>query len=156
MLTFLPKIVPFMKILPLILLVVGSAYGGHMYIVSQLKQTVAEQQQQITVIAQRAELLQSAADINEETIQRLRDQIRERSEQIEQLSRNTQTLLTERDQYLSIFRRHDLTRLSRARPGLIQPRINSGTADVFRQLEQDSRELHHAQDTNSNNPPDTP
>jgi hypothetical protein len=47
----------------------------------------------------------------------------------------------ERDEYLSIFRKHDLTKLARAKPGLIETRINKGTAEVFRQIEEDSKEM---------------
>jgi hypothetical protein len=50
----------------------------------------------------------------------------------------------ERDEYLSIFRKHDLTKLARAKPGLIETRINKGTNEVFRQIEEDSRELRKA------------
>jgi hypothetical protein len=34
-----------------------------------------------------------------------------------------------------------MTRLARARPGLIENRINDGTKEAFRQIEEDSREL---------------
>jgi hypothetical protein len=47
---------------------------------------------------------------------------------------------------MSIFRKHDLTKLARRKPGLIEPRINNGTAQVFRQVEQDSREVDQADD----------
>lgn len=39
----------------------------------------------------------------------------------------------------AIFAEHDLTRLALAKPGLIERRINSGTADIFRMLECASR-----------------
>ena len=45
-------------------------------------------------------------------------------------SRN-QEIQQEMSRYLDIFKRHDLTRLAAAKPGLIQPRINKGTKDVF-------------------------
>ena len=50
----------------------------------------------------------------------------------------------EMDDYVSIFARHDLTRLARAKPGLIEPRINKGTKEVFRAIEEDSREVENA------------
>ena len=38
----------------------------------------------------------------------------------------------------SKFARHDLTRLAIARPGLIQTRINNGTDEVFREIEENT------------------
>ena len=51
---------------------------------------------------------------------------------------------TEMDDYLSIFKRHDLTKLAKAKPGLIQPRINNGTKEVFRAIEEASKEVENA------------
>ena len=50
----------------------------------------------------------------------------------------------EMDDYLSIFKRHDLTKLAKAKPGLIQPRINKGTKEVFDAIEDASREVENA------------
>ena len=50
----------------------------------------------------------------------------------------------EMDDYLSIFKRHDLTRLARAKPGMVEPRINNGTKKVFEQIEKDSEEVQNA------------
>ena len=48
------------------------------------------------------------------------------------------------DDYLSIFKRHDLTKLARVKPGLIEPRINNGTKKVFESIENDSIEVENA------------
>jgi hypothetical protein len=45
---------------------------------------------------------------------------------------------------MKIFKDHNLTRLARAKPGMIEKRINSGTAKVFRQMEEDSKEVENA------------
>lgn len=156
MLTVLPKLFSLAKYLPVIILLAGSAYGMHMFIVNNLKDEIRSLENNVTILSQRAEVLENITQANENTITSLRNRLQQQAEQVVDLTASRQQLIRERDEYLSIFRRHDLTRLSRARPGLIQPRINSGTADVFRQIEQDSRELHHAQHTDSNNPPDTP
>ena len=55
-------------------------------------------------------------------------------------SRN-QEIELEMNRYLDIFKRHDLSRLAAAKPGLIQPRINKGTKDVFDSIEEDSRNI---------------
>jgi len=41
----------------------------------------------------------------------------------------------ETKRYLEIFKKHDLTKLARAKPGLIELRVNSGTAEVFSSIE---------------------
>ena len=58
-------------------------------------------------------------------------------------SRN-QELNAERDSYMRIFADHDLTKLARAKPGMIETRANNATADVFRQLEEDSKAIDSA------------
>jgi len=60
---------------------------------------------------------------------------------IEQTQKNAE-IEGEMNRYLSIFSRHDLTKLAAARPGLIQPRVNNGTKDVFETIEQDTQELY--------------
>ena len=80
---------------------------------------------------------------------------RERAEQNLQVQLEAVSALTEKntemqaemDDYLSIFKRHNLTKLARAKPGLVEPRINKGTKEVFEAIEQDSVEVENA-DTN--------
>lgn len=117
------------------------AYAGHTFMVNGLKNTITEQSNQLAQLTTENVALKSAATTNEETIDSLRNQITNQINQITALTVSNQNLNAEKDEYLSIFRRHDLQRLSLARPGLIEPRINSGTQDVFRQIEEDSKRL---------------
>jgi len=155
-LSALPKLFSLAKYLPVALLIGGAGYGAHMFVVDDLKDKINSLSNELTTVTQRAETLESAAQVNQDTIRSLQNRLQQQTKQVKELTEIRQNLTRERDQYLSIFRRHDLTQLSRAKPGLIEPRINSGTEDVFRQLEQDSRELHNAQDPNSNSTPDSP
>ena len=43
------------------------------------------------------------------------------------------------DGYLQIFKDHDFTKLARAKPGLIEPRANKATDDVFTDIENDTK-----------------
>ena len=52
-------------------------------------------------------------------------------------SRN-QEIQQEMSRYLDIFKRHNLTKLAAAKPGLIEPRVNKGTKDVFDSIEKDT------------------
>ena len=58
-----------------------------------------------------------------------------------QIQSRNQEIEKEMSRYLDIFKRHDLTRLAAAKPGLIEPRINKGTKDVFDSIEEDSRNI---------------
>ena len=56
----------------------------------------------------------------------------------ETLEREKAELRQQLDDYLSIFKRHDLTKLSRAKPGLIESRINAATEKLFKELEDET------------------
>ena len=51
------------------------------------------------------------------------------------------------DGYLKIFKDHDFTRLARAKPGLIEPRANKATDDVFTDIENDTKKPVISADT---------
>jgi hypothetical protein len=51
------------------------------------------------------------------------------------------------DGYLQIFKDHDFTRLSRAKPGLIEPRANRATDKVFTDIENDTKKPNSSADT---------
>lgn len=57
------------------------------------------------------------------------------------LSLRNNELNREKQNYLKIFKDHNLTRLARAKPGMIEKRANNKTAIVFRELENDTKEL---------------
>ena len=65
-------------------------------------------------------------------------------------SRNAQ-IEAEKAEYLDIFRRHNLNKLAEAKPGLIETRINKGTAAVFGDIENDSKELSNLNSANNTN-----
>ena len=52
----------------------------------------------------------------------------------------------EMNRYLDIFKRHNLTKLAAAKPGLIEPRANKATKEVFDGIEEDSRNLDDLDD----------
>ena len=138
----------YLKMIPIVLLAVGMAYAAHLVVVNKLKNEAEDLQTQIVQLqsdvrqyqAQNV-ALQSAAEINEQTIRSLEENSQRQVEQMTNLTNANQQLQSEKEEYLSIFRRHDLQRLALARPGLIEPRINNGTQEVFRQVEQDSKEV---------------
>ena len=52
----------------------------------------------------------------------------------------------EMNRYLDIFKRHNLTKLAAAKPGLIEPRANNATKEVFDGIEEDSRNIDDLDD----------
>ena len=143
----------YLKMIPIVLLAVGMAYAAHLVVVNKLKNEAEDLQTQIVQLqsdvrqyqAQNV-ALQSAAEINEQTIKSIEERSELQLEQMTTLTTANQQLQSEKEEYLSIFRRHDLQRLALARPGLIEPRINNGTQEVFRQVEQDSKEVSDLND----------
>jgi cell division protein FtsB len=131
----------YLKILPIVLLLAGAGYAAHWFIVNQLDLQITQLQSDVRQYQAQNVALQSAAEINEQTIRSLEENSQRQVEQMTNLTSANQQLQTEKDEYLSIFRRHDLQRLALARPGLIEPRLNNGTQEVFRQMEEDSREV---------------
>lgn len=127
------------------MLVVGlMAFGAHTFIVNEKDKRLDQLQVQVDMLNQQNVALQTAAQTNEQTIRSMETQMREQAVRVGALTERTGQLQAEKDEYLKIFRDHDFTRLARARPGLIEPRANRATAEVFRQIEQDSREIQNA------------
>ena len=44
-------------------------------------------------------------------------------------------------EYMDIFRRHNITKLASAKPGMMEKRINDGTKEVFDAIEADSNRI---------------
>jgi len=137
------------KMLPIMLIAGGAAYGYHTIVVKEKDNRITQQQMEISSAVQQNVALQTAAATNESTIRSMETQMKAQIVAFTNLTEKASVLEQEKDQYLSIFKRHNLTKTARAKPGLIEPRINSGTAKVFRQVEADSRELDEADDTSA-------
>lgn len=130
-----------LKVLPVVLILAGLGYAGHLFVVNQLDTRITQLQSDVRQYQAQNVTLQSAAEINEQTIRSLQENSQRQLEQVTSLTTANQQFQSEKDEYLSIFRRHDLARLALARPGLIEPRINNGTQEVFRQVEEDTKEI---------------
>ena len=74
----------------------------------------AEQRATISAIQQRMETTQAA---------------------LQGLQSKNQQYEEEMAEYLDIFRRHNLAKLASAKPGLIEPRVNKRTKEVFDEIE---------------------
>lgn len=141
----------FIRSLPFVGIALLFAWGAHSFIVGGLQKQVEEQQIQINVLNQHNVALQGAAEINEKTIASLEESNSKQIAQIGDLtvkSNEWERLAQEAQQ---IFKDHNFTKLSRLRPGMIEQRANDKTAEVFRAVEEDSKEVANLDDVERNN-----
>ena len=75
------------------------------------------------------------------TIETMQNDFAVQSQGLLNLQNKNQEIQAEMNRYLDIFKRHDLTKLAAAKPGLIEPRVNNGTKEVFNSIEEDSRNI---------------
>lgn len=136
-----------MQITGLVVIVGAGAYSYHKVVINEKDNRINQQQMEISSATQQNVALQTAAATNESTIVRMEKQMKEQAQAFADLTQKNSSLEQDKTQYLSIFKRHNLTKTARAKPGFMEPKINSGTAKVFRQVEADSRELDEADDT---------
>ena len=131
----------FIRSLPFVGITLLFAYGAHSFIVGNLNKTIEQQQMQIDVLNQRNVALESAAQINEQTIRSLEESNSKQIEQIGDLQVANTEYQRKAEEAMAIFRDHDLTILSRRRPNMIEDRANDATKAVFDAVEQDSRDI---------------
>ncbi len=80
--------------------------------------------------------LETAVATQEEAIQTLQNDFNLQTEQLGELQKKSQEAQREMNRYLDIFKRHNLTKLAAAKPGLIEPRANKATKEVFDGIEE--------------------
>lgn len=91
--------------------------------------------------------LEVAVQTQEETITTLQNDFALQTSQLNELALKNQETQKEMNRYLDIFKRHNLTKLAAAKPGLIEPRANKATKEVFDGIEEDSRDIDAADDS---------
>ena len=90
--------------------------------------------------------LESAVQMQEEAISSLQNDFALQTSQLNELQIKGQEIQKEMNRYLDIFKRHNLTKLAAAKPGLIEPKVNKATKEVFDGIENDSRDIDAADD----------
>ena len=74
-------------------------------------------------------------------IENLQNDFKLQTEGLLELQSKNQQYEAEMQRYLDVFKRHDLSKLAFAKPGLIEPRVNKGTKNVFESIEEISRNI---------------
>ena len=80
------------------------------------------------------------------TIETLQSDFKVQTEGLLAIQSRNQEIEAEMSRYLDIFKRHNLSKLAAAKPGLIETRVNNGTKDVFDSIEADSRSIDRLDD----------
>jgi hypothetical protein len=138
-----------LKMLPLMIVVAGGAYMYHTQQIAAKDVTIAQLETNAVTLQNNQVRLEDALEREQTARAQAENNLQNQLKAVGELTAKNSALTAERDEYLGIFKRHDMTRLARAKPGLIEPRINNGTAEVFRTIEEDSREIANADNEES-------
>ena len=102
--------------------------------------------QQNQVLTANNAALEGAIATQEATIKNMQNDFALQTKQLGDLQKKSQATQLEMNRYLDIFKRHNLTKLAAAKPGLLEPRINKGTKNVFDSIEEVSRTIDSLDD----------
>jgi SpoVK/Ycf46/Vps4 family AAA+-type ATPase len=105
----------------------GSVYGAYYY--------YKDSQQRIQILTENTAKLETAKLIQDDTINTLIEDRERFAELTSELQTNLDKANVYKDVLIGKLRRHDLATLSLRKPGLVEVRINNGTARLFRSLE---------------------
>ena len=79
-------------------------------------------------------------------IESLQNDFKLQTEGLLAIQSKNQAIEAEMTRYLDIFKRHNLTKLAAAKPGLLEPKVNKGTKNVFNSIEEASRNIDSLDD----------
>jgi hypothetical protein len=94
-----------------------------------------DMQQRIATLRENNAKLETVAKANAEALEQVTAFAAQMESQNLELQQNLQKAEAYKDELLSKFQKHDLTKLSLRKPGLIEGRINSATKKVFDDIE---------------------
>lgn len=123
------------RLLFVILIVMGAA--GYVYY-GQTQRALAAKDAELQTQKNLLNAFEMREAEQQKTIDALQNNLQKTAESLNKLSTRNAEIEAEAQRYLAIFARHNLAKLAAAKPGLIETRINKGTSDVFRTIEQDS------------------
>mgnify|MGYP001601032234 FL=1 len=108
----------------------GVFYGGYSY--------YKDTQARISQLTANNATLKAANETNQATITELQATAVLQAELTQDLQKNLQKAEQYQDKLIGQLRKHDLTKLSLKKPGLIETRINDGTKKLFDSIESDT------------------
>ena len=88
-------------------------------------------------------------DEQKKTIEVIKENFEKQGKALNNLTARNAEIEGEMTRYLDIFKRHNLNKLAIAKPGLIEKRVNDGTAKIFITIENDSKALDNLDDAST-------
>jgi predicted phage-related endonuclease len=85
--------------------------------------------------------LEQAVKDQQEAFVKMVAEYEKQGKALSNLQRKTAQIEAEKDQYLQIFRKHNLDKLALLKPGLVELRVNKATKEIFEVLENDTKEI---------------
>lgn len=82
----------------------------------------------------------------EETLRVMQEDFQLQTSSLQEMQVASQQIQVEMNRYLDIFKRHNLSKLAAAKPGLIEKRANKATKGVFDGIENDSANIDSLDD----------
>ena len=102
-----------------------------------------------TLSASNVKLEQAIKD-SREAFEKMVAEYEKQGKALANMQRANARIEAEKDQYLAIFRKHNLDKLALMKPGLIENRVNNATKEIFEVLENDSKEISNITAGDSN------
>ena len=90
-----------------------------------------------------------AVEEQKKTIEVIKENFEKQGKALNNLTARNAEIEGEMTRYLDIFKRHNLNKLAIAKPGLIEKRVNDGTAKIFITIENDSKILDNLDDAST-------
>ena len=137
------------KLLPIILVVGGAGFAYHKVVINEKDNRITQQQMDIAACTQQNVALETASQTNISTITKLEEQMKQQAQQFAKLTQQNSQLEKDKNRYVSMVKRHNLTQRAQTEAAELEPKVNRATDRVFRQVEADSRELDEADDSAS-------
>ena len=105
----------------------GSAYGAYYY--------YKDSQQRIQILTENTAKLETAKQLQDDTINAMTEDREKFAALNKELGLKLDAANVYKDVLIGKLRKHDLAKLSLKKPGLVEKKINNGTAKLFRSLE---------------------
>jgi hypothetical protein len=107
-------------------LVGGVVYGGYYY---------KDTQERIQTLTENSAKLEIAAETQKQTINTLVADAKKYQQLNKELNNKLEHANDYKNNLIAKLRKHDLTRLSQQKPGLVEKKINNGTKRLFKSFE---------------------
>jgi chromosome segregation ATPase len=134
-------------IILLFVIVLGGGFAYHQVTVSNLEAAKAQLEANNRTLKENQVQMEKAVETAQASLAAAEANAKKSEAAMSALTARNNELQREKDNAMKIFKDHNLTRLARAKPGMIEKRMNAKTEQVFRDLENDTKELMDADDT---------